>query len=183
MHAGGDQCCSTVASAFAGSVPSSPSTPHDRLAEHAAGRVDLVDREGGAGEHRRAGEGQVTGLRQQRADAQRAGSPGVCAGRRRARLGGRRRSSPAPTNSVLLSSSRFARRSAGCRSSLADGSPASVKPPQAQRDAAVRDVLAGLDQRQAGRRAVARRAAGRDAVDLRAIAGGSVRWRSGRRER
>ena len=49
---------------------------------------------------------------------------------------------------------------------LADGSPASVKPPEAERDALVRDVLAGLDQGQAGRRAVAGLTADGDAVDL-----------------
>ena len=40
------------------------------LAEHPTGSVDVVDRGLDAGELRRAEEGEVTGLRQQRADRQ-----------------------------------------------------------------------------------------------------------------
>ena len=43
---------------------------HDVLAEHAAGRVDLLDGQVDARELGRAEEGEVTGLRQQGADGQ-----------------------------------------------------------------------------------------------------------------
>ena len=52
--------------------PESPVDQLDRLAEHAAGGVDVLDGQLDAGDLRRAEEGEVAGLRQQGADGQRA---------------------------------------------------------------------------------------------------------------
>src|SRR6185295_4147588 len=127
--------------------------PDHRPVEHATSGVDLAHRQLRTGEHRRTGAGQVTGVREQRADAQHA--VGLAAWGRRNGLGrgvrvaGRDVLGLVDVEVVRAGEAEHTVRTRGRLAGVGEAA-------EAERDALVRDVLAGLDRGQAARRAVAR---------------------------